>query len=244
MTRKIYLEDTYQFHSEGFILQVGEDEKGIFILLDQTVFYPQGGGQPSDQGVIKNDYFETNIILVRQINDEIRHYLTSPYNEISTGLKIECLVNQKRRMLNSRYHTAAHLLGNIVEKMYPKLKAIKGHSFPKESFVEFAETSTTTSLPKDNTLNLNEIEIAINDAIVNNYKTKIFEIDPISFQQQYYELPYRIPENKKFRVMQIGDMLPVPCGGTHLSSISTIGKFSINKIKVKNNIVRISYEVT
>ena len=62
-------------------------------------------------------------------------------------------------------------------------------------------------------------------------------------KQTFYKLPYAIPENKKFRAIQIGSMPPVPCGGTHLSSIGEIGGIKIGKVKAKNNIVRIAYIV-
>lgn len=236
MTKKIYLQDTYQFHFEGLIQGTGKDEKGIFIILDQTAFYPQGGGQPSDQGIIKNDHFEANVIHVVQHNDEIRHYITSQTPEIPVGSTVYGLLNQERRWINARYHTAGHLLGNIVEILNPILKAIKGHSFPSEAYVEFQGD--------EHSIDLIMLQNTIDKAIARNDKTLIFEIDPIRFEEQFYKLPYRIPDNKQFRVMQIGDMPPVPCGGTHLSSIGEIGLMRINKIKTKNGTLRISYEVT
>ncbi|WP_316353594.1 alanyl-tRNA editing protein [Candidatus Trichorickettsia mobilis] len=235
MTKKLYLEDTYQFHFEGLIQEAGKDEKGIFIILDQTTFYPQGGGQPSDHGIIKNDHFEANVIKVTQFNNEIKHYITSTTNEVPVGSKVYCLVNQERRLINARYHTAGHLLGNVIEILYPKLKAIKGHSFPGEAYVEFQG---------DEAINATTLQNEINEAIAKNDKTKVFEIDPESFEQHFYKLSYNIPENKKFRAMQIGDMLPVPCGGTHLSSVGEIRHVNISRIKAKNNCLRIAYEVT
>lgn len=234
MTNQIYLKDTYQFHFEGLIQEAAKDEKGTFIILDQTAFYPQGGGQPSDHGIIKNDDFEDNVIHVAQRGDEIRHYITSQTNQIPVGSKMYGLVSQERRLINARYHTAAHLLGNIVEILNPKLRAIKGHSFPGEAYVEFQG---------DESLDTATLQNAINEAIAKNDKTSVFEIDPIAFEEQFYKLPYSIPENKKFRVMQIGDMSPVPCGGTHLSSIDEIGHVRIMRIKAKNGALRISYEV-
>ncbi len=227
MTKRLYLENTYNFSSEGHIIKIEQDEKGVFLILDQTIFYPQSGGQPSDIGIIKNDHFETIVKHVSTINNEIRHYITSGYNEILIDSKIYSTIDQERRLLNARYHTAAHLLGNVVE-----IKAIKGHSFSGEAYVEFLS---------DIDIDKNKIQLSINEAIINNLKTKIFETDQDSFEKNFYKLPYDIPQNKNFRAMQIGDMFPVPCGGTHLSSTKEIGNLSISKIKLKNNILRISY---
>ena len=52
MTKLLYLDDTYKFESTGKILKFDNDSKGKFLILDQTIFYPQGGGQPSDSGQI------------------------------------------------------------------------------------------------------------------------------------------------------------------------------------------------
>ncbi len=235
-TKKLYLENTYQFHFEGLVQEVDKDEKGIFIILDQTVFYPQGGGQPSDKGVIRNDHFEANVTHVAQHGDQIRHYIELTATETLAAQKVYGVVDQKRRLTNARYHTSGHLLSNIVEILNPKLKAIKGHSFPGEAYVEFQGDEAI--------IDMGVLQNTINEAIARNDKTTIFEIDSKVFEKQFYKLPYTIPDNKNFRVMQIGDMPPVPCGGTHLSSIGEIGLMRINKIKNKNGILRVSYEVT
>ncbi|MFN7709947.1 MAG: alanine--tRNA ligase-related protein [Holosporales bacterium] len=236
-TQKLYLEDTYQFNFEGLIQKAGKDEKGFFIILDQTAFYPQGGGQPSDHGLISNDSVNAPIIHVAQHGDQIRHYIDSPSitAEILKAQKVCGVVKRTRRLLNARYHTAAHLLGNIAEMLNPKLKAIKGHSFPGEAYVEFQG---------DEVIDVEVLQNAISEAIAKNEKTKVFVIDPLGFEKQFYKLPYRIPDNKTFRVIQIGDMSPVPCGGTHVSSTGEIGLIKINKVKNKNGILRISYGVT
>ncbi len=235
MTKKLYLQDTYQFDFESLIQEVGKDEKGIFIILDQTAFYPQGGGQPSDHGVIRNDHFEANVIHIAQHGDQIRHYIEPIATETLVAQKVYGVVDQKRRLINARYHTAGHLLSNIVEILNPKLKAIKGHSFPFEAYVEFQGNEA---------IDVETLQNRINEAIARDDKTTIFEIDPKAFEKQFYKLPYNVPDNKKFRVMQIGNMSPVPCGGTHLSSMGEIGLMRINKIKNKNGILRISYEMT
>ncbi len=235
MTEQLYLKDTYKFYFKAIILEIGEDKYGKFIILNQTIFYPQGGGQPSDNGIIKNNNYEIIINLVRQNDNKIRHYTSMSINSDIVNANIECYINQDRRLLNSKFHTAAHLLSNIIEQNYHKLKAIKGHSFPGEAYVEFQGEDVVDS---------NKIQNIITEVIARNDLIKILEIDSQTFEKQFYKLPYSIPEHKKFRVMQIGNMSPTPCGGTHLSCLHEIGNINIIKIKAKNNITRISYEVT
>lgn len=235
MTRKIYLADTYLFQEEAVLLERGEDERGQFVILDQTIFYPQGGGQPSDHGVINCGDCQLEIIKVVQSDELIKHYFSPVADQIAIGSQVVCLLDQDRRLLNSRCHTAAHLLGNIVEILYPTLKAVKGHSFPGEAFVEFQG---------EQAIDLANVEKEVNQAIARNYQTKILEIDRVSFEQDFYKLPYEVAKDKKFRVMQIGDLLPVPCGGTHLLTIGEVGKMTIGKIKSKNQMTKISYSLS
>ena len=230
MTNTLYLSNTYSFELDASILMVEKDEKGSYILLDQTIFYPQGGGQPSDQGVLQGRDFKIKVVMVRQIEGEIRHYIDTEIIGNEKGQKVTCYLDQIRRILNAKYHTAGHLLGNVVEDLHPNLRAMKGHSFPNEAYVEFHGSD----LP-----NNTKIQDELSKSINNNLKTKIFQIDQESFEQQFYKLPYPIPGNKAFRVMQIQGFSPIPCGGTHLSSTNEIGHMVITKIKGKNDSVRI-----
>lgn len=234
MTIPLYLGDTYLFSSEAQILRYGKDEKGSFIILDQTIFYPQGGGQPSDHGILQQGTHKINIILVRQVENEIRHYITSSSHDVALNDRVMCFLDKNARIWNSRYHTAGHLLGNTIELAYPMLKAIKGHSFPGEAYVEFQG---------DANIDIRYIQNSIDEIIICNDKIRTLETDSISFESLFYKLPYPIPKEKKFRAIQIGNMAPVPCGGTHLRSVAEIGHIVVDKAKLKNNRLRVSYKV-
>lgn len=231
MTQLLYLSDTYLFETRANIVVQQQDDKGVYVLLDQT---PQGGGQPFDQGILKNSDFATDVTAVRLIDQEIRHYVNSKVSDNLQGQMIQCLLDKNRRLLNARYHTAAHLLGNIVEVLYPNMKAIKGHSFPNEAYVEFQG---------DGPVDIDKLQESLNQAIAAGHRTRIFEIDQAGFEAKYYKLPYEIPDNKAFRVMQIQEFLPVPCGGTHLATTQEINCMDIGKVKTKNGIIRISYRL-
>jgi alanyl-tRNA synthetase len=209
-------------------------------LLNQTIFYPQGGGQPCDHGKIIGDDFEYAVRDVRQIEDEIRHYIengsaqNSPPNSLK-NIDVKCILHKERRLLNARHHTAGHLLGNVVEELYSDLKAQKCHAFPGEAYIEFRG---------DEVPNEPSLSDALRNAIAKKLSTKIFETDRKQFESVYYKLPYEIPENKKFRVMQIGNYPPIPCGGTHVKSTGEIGEIMLKKMKQKNGVLKISFGVT
>lgn len=236
MTRQHYLTDTYLQQCVSTVTNHGTDEKGSYLILSETVFYPQGGGQPSDHGTIQTaSHGVIQVTFVRQVEQEIRHYVTG-VQDLSPliGANVTASIDLPRRLLNARYHTAAHLLGNIAEVIYPQVKAVKGHSFPGEAYVEFNGVAEPNSL---------ELVTSINEAILANLSTTTFEMLPDEFASKYYQLPYPVPANKAFRAMQIGNLMPVPCGGTHLKSTDEIGNLTIRKINNKNDRLKIAYDL-
>lgn len=234
MTIKNYLENTYNYSSESIVLKTGYDSRGHYLVLESTIFYPQGGGQPSDIGAIQHKHHIAEISHVVFIDDEIRHYTNCSDHIFEPGMPVELSICSERRILNARYHTAAHLLGNIVEKMYPNLKAIKGHSFPSEAYVGFNG---------DDAINLSELQDVVNKAVKAKHIVTSFDISAAKFEQDYYKLPYDIPNKENFRAIKIGCMKPVPCGGTHVSSTHEIGSIILKKAKYKQQNISISYEV-
>ena len=229
----MYLSDSYLFTIDANIIDIGSDEKGQYLVLDKTIFYPQGGGQKADKGKISNDFADIEVNDVRQLDDEIRHYC-SPFNNgtFTLNSKVKCVLNEELRLLNMKYHTAGHLLGNVVDEMPINIKSRKCHAFPGESYVEFMGAE----LP-----NRDLLVDKLKHAILAQLPIKSFEIGRQQFEELYYKLPYDVPLNKNFRVVQIGNYSPIPCGGTHLSSTTEIGEIEIRKIKSKDDVVKISY---
>ncbi|MDR1208679.1 MAG: alanyl-tRNA editing protein [Holosporales bacterium] len=227
MTELLYLTDTYLFQENARVVRQTED----YVVLDRTIFYPQGGGQPCDQGRITADGIEIFISSVRFVDEEVRHYgkiTDQPLDDVT------CKIDFNRRLLNAKYHTAGHLVAGCLENAHPQMIATKCHAFPGEAYVEFQGASD---------LQLQLIQELANQSIQQKIPTKVFEIDLSSFENKYYKLPYPVPTNKPFRVLQIGDYKPVPCGGTHLSNTDEIGSILIKKMKTKAGVLKISYEI-
>lgn len=230
----LYLEDTYLFETTACVNDSGIDEKGSYLVFDRTIFYPQGGGQPCDQGAACIQKTDIAIHFVRQVDKEIRHYVGEVDREWR-GENIKLKVNSVRRLVNARYHTAAHLLSHLVETMDPCLKAVKGHSFPNEAFVEFIGGKV---------YELKDIQRIIDEKSSVDFTIQAFGIAPEEFEKRFYQLPYPTPQNKNFRVVQIGKFAPIPCGGTHVAKTSEVGVLTIRKVVCKGDRLKVSYEVS
>jgi Ser-tRNA(Ala) deacylase AlaX len=219
MTNLLYLEDTYLYESTAKIKELREDEQGVFVVLDQTIFYPQGGGQPSDQGLIisEDSNKQFKVIKVLITDGIVKHYGQFTIGvSLIVGLSVKLLVDQNTRILNAKNHTAGHLLFMIVEKLYPTSKATKGYHFNDGAYVEF------NSLP-DN-IDQKVIQEQLDLSIINSICIKTNTTKDLI-------------NNKPHRTMEIEGLGKVGCGGTHLANTNQLKAVTIRKIK-KN---RISY---
>ncbi len=223
-TKLVYLTDTYKFICQAKILKTGKDDaKGNFLILDQTIFYPQSGGQPSDTGTASVD--ETcslDITFAAFQGETVLHFVKQDLQDDWPGKSIVLKLDQDRRLLNAKSHTAGHLMGSIVEKLAPELVGIKGFHFPEGPNVEF--TGKLTSYASDELLK------------------KTNEIMKEEIDKQV-ELSVRESESgeKNNRVVFIPGYEGTPCGGTHLKNLNQLKEVAIKKIKFKSGITKISY---
>ncbi|MDR1233241.1 MAG: alanyl-tRNA editing protein [Puniceicoccales bacterium] len=234
MTFCLFAENSYLFDTHAKIIAQGSDEKGTYLVLDQTVFYPQGGGQPSDIGTIECRDLSFDVIGVRKDGDAVRHYVGNQYTDNLEGADCLCTLDVAARILNMRYHSAGHLLSNIAESICREMIAVKAHCFPNEAYVEFQGPGICDQ---------ESIAKVMEDAIGAGLPISVFKIAGGDFEAKFYKLPYPVPPREEFRVVQIGTHKPIPCGGTHLASTGEIGNFEITKIKNKNGNLRISFAV-
>ena len=219
-TELLFLNDTYKFEAAANVLSTGSDPKGNFIVLDKTIFYPQSGGQPSDTGLIQLDQFSSLTVTFVAFNGEIvNHYFKEETLEESSlkGKSVALKLDQERRLLNAKSHSAGHLMGDVVEKLCPELVGVKGFHFPEGPNVEFTGKLTSFT-PEELLKRVNEI-----------LKSDILEGREIK------------AEGVKNRVVSVGDYKGCPCGGTHLKNVNELKEVTVKKIKFKSGITKISY---
>ena len=106
-----YLLDCYKKEFDAVVTKVIE---GIFITLDQTYFYPTGGGQPYDTGIITRGKDSFKVLFVKKEEGEIVHEV------LNIGLKegdtIHGNIDWDRRYILMRYHTAAHIISEVISE--------------------------------------------------------------------------------------------------------------------------------
>lgn len=236
-THLIYFEDTYKFTDQAVIQVSNKDENGNFLILNQTIFYPQGGGQPSDQGRIEVGDLVIPIGKVKSVGNEIRHYTDQDYRHL-VGQTGTCLVEQKVRLLHARLHTSGHLISNIIEALYPHWLAVKGHHFPGECYVEFNSKKSSSE----------EISIELINKEIGQFIEKdcLISMDQVSGDKLQVLCPnitYSVPSDQPIRLIRIGDFPFSPCGGTHVKSLKEINDLEITKCKIKKNVMKIYYHM-
>lgn len=236
-TTPIYLDDPYQQEVEAEILEVSQEEDGRYkLILDQTVFYPMGGGQPTDQGALTADGWEGRVNMVMMKNGEIAHYVKADASP-EVGMKVKGELKWGRRMKNMRVHTAGHLvdfamyiLGYSPDKMVPT----KGEHGKKAYIIYKGAPSDT--LAEELTAKANELvsqDLAITWELTSfdDLKVKAIYLQP------------NLPTNKPLRMVTLEGIGSVADGGTLLKSTGEVGTIVIKGVDVDGEFTKVSYRI-
>ncbi len=235
MTKLNYLDNTYLFESEAVFVEMKENEKGKAVILDETIFYPQGGGQPADKGeIISGD----NIFIVSDVRlDEtgtVWHFGEFKNGDFKQGDKVILKIDKDRRILNAKLHSAGHLLDCAVSKMrIENLKPTKGFHFPDGPYVEYDGTIENSAeiIPV--------VQKNIDELIAQDLKIERKDLS----QEEAENKGVYAPAGKSARVVNFVGFSICGCGGTHVNSASEIGKIIIRKIKSSQGKTKIAYSV-
>ncbi|HUY70409.1 MAG TPA: alanyl-tRNA editing protein [Candidatus Baltobacteraceae bacterium] len=112
MTVKLYLEDSYLKEATAKVVST---EGGI--ILDKTVFYPTGGGQPCDLGTISTPAASYTVTDVKKNGDDVLHIISGEC-KLAPGDEVRCAIDWERRYAHMRHHTALHVIDGVMEKKY------------------------------------------------------------------------------------------------------------------------------
>lgn len=237
-TKLLYLENMDILETDAVIMDVLEEEGKQVVILNQTIFYPQGGGQPYDQGEITSEKSKFIVEQVRFIDGVVKHIGMFKSGNFKKSDKVTLSVNPERRLLNSKLHSAGHLVDVGIYALKPDWIADKGFHFPDGPYVEYKGEIDENE--KENFKQ--KLEKECNEIIQMNLVVSVVICEKNDLSKYCRHVPENIPEGKPIRIVLFNDF-GVPCGGTHVSSLSEIKSMSIRKIKVEKGTIRISYDV-
>ena len=196
------------------------------VELERTAFYPLGGGQPSDRGIIEWNNTKTDIIDVRKKN-RIRHMVKGDLPEV--GSTVKGTLDWNRRYSFMRMHTSQHLVSAVVNELYNS-DTVGNQIGEDKSRIDFKPLK----LNKDQ---IDDVESKVNDYISEDLEVNIseelrsnLENNPEIRSSMSSGLWKMLPKSvTKLRVISIGDIDVCPCAGTHVMSLKEIGKVSFVK---------------
>jgi misacylated tRNA(Ala) deacylase len=220
MADKLYHpSNEYQKEFESIVSEV-DREKG-YLILEKTLFYDQGGGQPADRGILTWSGKETQVVDVQKEYGEIRHYVDGPLPRTDT--RVSGKIDWDRRYKLMRMHTAQHIISKVVLNEYDASTA--GNQIkPEQSRIDF---EPATFSPRD----LASIEQTSNRVIESDIPIRKFEMDRDELEAKTAEgrtqLELIPPDIDPLRAVQIGEFDICPCGGTHVDSTNEVGEIQI-----------------
>lgn len=227
MAKALYMGDSYLKNWTAKVVSVKDDK---YIILDKTAFYPKGGGQPYDMGfIVKNDQ-KFKIVYVGKFSGEISHEVDK--SGLNEGDEVSCEIDWERRYTFMRYHTACHLISNV---LYARTDAkITGNQIELDkSRMDFSMTDYSPEKLHAFVDEANSI-IEKNLPVTVDYMSK----DSVLQKPALARLAMGLPKDiKEFRIVRIGDIDEQVDGGTHIKNLEEIGKIEIIKTvnKGKNN---------
>lgn len=213
--KPIYMDqgDAVRYHALIVKTGMGEVNKKRYhwIQLNETIFHPKGGGQPSDEGTIdgiKVAYVHKQILDKNRLDQyEILHCFDEDPH-FKEGDQVELCIDVEKRKLHSRLHTAGHLVSEAVKKNYPGLEGYQGNHYPNESFVRF-KMLAPSFYEKDEIKKKAEAEILV-------------------WVQE--DLPVHVQSLESgLRLVKITQDW-TPCGGTHLNRLRDLGPVEIGDV--------------
>ena len=195
------------------------DGQSLLVLLDQTPFYAESGGQIGDTGTIKGKDIDLQVLDVKKEGEMFLHICKG---NISENSKVKCKVSKKRRNSIKRNHTATHLL-------HKALKIVLGEhvnqagSLVHSDYLRFDLTHFEKIKPSE----IFEIETIVNKEILRNKKLNVFIQKYEDAKKMGSEALFGEKYGDEVRVVKVGDFSNELCGGTHVNRSGDIGSFKI-----------------
>ncbi len=234
MTEMLYMADAEANYIREFDAVVQESAED-YVILDRSAFYPVGGGQPSDTGILRWDSREARVVEVTK-KGGVKHHIEGDIPPV--GEKVHAILDWGKRYGHMRMHTAQHIVSGIVYDEFGA-RTVGNQLYADRSRIDFQPVKFTGE-------DLARIERIANEMIDRYYPVEIREVERGQLERMVK--PERcnldlLPKSiRNLRVVFIGDADICPCAGTHVKNTSELGHVKILKKENKGKQrMRISY---
>jgi len=226
-SEQLYVEDSYLREFDATVVRAGPK----FVVLDRTAFYPEGGGQPTDLGILEAGGKEYNVVKVMKRGPQIFHYLDG---DIPEGSEVHGVIDWDRRLGFMRLHSGEHLLTGLFESAGSGPKVFSSFNqldFQPSDLDE--ETIQSVRRRFD--------EIADIDIPIRIYYTDRDQLDVGDDARKQSFLEKMPPDVERLRMVEIGEYALTFCMGTHVKSTGEIGRLKGLRLEPKKKRRKIVY---
>ncbi len=224
-TRLLYYDDAYLREFKAEVLKVAEHNGLVGIFLDGTAFFPTGGGQPSDKGLIESGHGRASVVDVQWNMGRLSHLAKTVVGEIMQNEVVRGSVNWDRRYSLMKNHTAAHLMAEAIRRVLNTSVEIVGSGLDVDK--------VRLDLALDNSLRpmFQRIEEVANSMVKENRPVEIKIMNRQEAEkhvEKFYESLKMLPTNVlQVRIVEIKGLHACACGGTHVRNTSELGVIKI-----------------
>ncbi len=234
---KILSEVKYIFKQKESIPNISSDSQDLIVVLDNTSFYAESGGQVGDTGRLYNDDVEFVVQDTKSQGNTVLHYGKLLRGELKVGQKLNAQIDSKRRLNIRLNHSATHLL-------HAALKRVLGqHVQQKGSLVEDYRARFDFSNDRALTIEeLQKVEEIVNAKIRENINITTNVMDLEAAKHDGAVALFGEKYSDSVRVLSIGDFSKELCGGTHATRTGDIGVLKIvNEYGIASGVRRIEF---
>ena len=204
-TKKLYYEDVYKKEFTAKVLECRQGKKGYEVILDQTAFYPEGGGQPGDTGSLG----EAAVTDVHEKNGELIHYTD---RALEPGMEVQGQINWARRFDLMQQHSGEHIVSGLVHEAF---------GYENVGFHMGSDVITIDFSGMLDEAQMAEIEAKANQIIWENQEVEIF----YPTEEELKNLEYRSKKELSgwVRIVRFPGADTCACCGTHVTRTGEIG---------------------
>jgi alanyl-tRNA synthetase len=205
VTKQVNYQDQYLSELEAVVQDVVKVGKEWGILLDRTIFYPEGGGQPGDSGTVGTADIRTTIKRDGNI-----YHITGSQPDLSRGDAVTCRLDWEHRYDYMQQHTGQHILSGVLHTLFD-INTVSVHQ--GETYLTI-ETDRSDMLQEE----IEAVEDAANRIISSNIPVTAVEVDEaLALTMQLRRKP---KVSGVIRLVRVGESDTVACGGMHTASSS------------------------